>query len=188
MLSIALAASTPRGGKKKKTDGWLICFCKWGRRNHSGARRRSRVMRVWNLHRSCGARARRPRQLGQRQGGQIWGGEKPEDRWSDGPVFKHIITDYIFREETVKKAKHVTLFFWCKGSKTHFAVGPQDSLSFPRRRASTLLFLVLLFVFKPWYNNKSNYIFFICAIEHINDHGVACLCEALQQLSRLKGN
>lgn len=75
--------------------------------------------------------------------------EEGRNQKTDGPFFKHIITDYIFREETVKEAIHVTLFFWCKGSKTHFAVGPQDSLSFPRRRASTLLFLVLLFVFKP---------------------------------------
>ena len=119
MLSIALAASTPRGERKKK-DGWLICFCKWGRRNHSGARRRSRVMRVGNLHRSCGARARRPRQLGQRQGGQIWGGEGTRRQMVLFFFFKHVITDYIFREETVKEATHVTFFFWCKGSKTHF--------------------------------------------------------------------
>ena len=75
--------------------------------------------------------------------------EEGRNQKTDGPFFKHIITDYIFREETVKKAIHVTLFFWCKGSKSHFAVGPQDSLSFPRRRASTLLFLFLPFVFKP---------------------------------------
>ena len=51
-------------------------------------------------------------------------GKEPEDRWSSFFFFKHVITDYIFREETVKEATHVTFFFWCKGSKTHFALRP----------------------------------------------------------------